>query len=537
MKRLSFVKIIFIGVIAVLIPVLSNTTYQIVQQNKDEDLIQSIYEQQLASILFSINERCWGLFHRWPENIRKSIAPYSRPVSNRRIRIEMQDFINQSEYILAAYIKIPRRSANLVRSDLFYSQMNNIQIIEKVEEMVESRKDEVNKIIARAKIGYIQPLAVSWEFDETTMRTLLIFPVIYNENAKLSLLAGVLIDNKAFVDEIVAIEFEDIKEGRFEFAVAQADESILYSTEEDETDIKFEKSEKLWILPNLNLLIKLKGTTLAELSKKRVRTNMSFLIVMNLFFVAGLFILVKSIFSEMKLSRLRTEFVNNVSHELRTPLALIKMHIELLRMGAVADEKKRDYYYKLIESESDRLTQIVNNILDFSKIETMKKEYNLQSNDLLLLVQEALARYQYHLERNNFEVQTHLPNKISILNFDKDAITQAFMNLLDNAVKYSQEIKKIVITLAENDEYVSLSVQDLGIGIPEMEQDKIFDKFYRVNNDVTQHVRGSGLGLSLVRHIMNLHNGEIAIKSKKGKGSTFTLLFPKGLDNFVDKKI
>jgi two-component system phosphate regulon sensor histidine kinase PhoR len=229
----------------------------------------------------------------------------------------------------------------------------------------------------------------------------------------------------------------------------------------------------------------------------------------------------------MNLARMKTDFVANVSHELRTPLALIRMHAETLEMDRVPDEERKKQYYRTIMSETTRLTQLINNILDFSKIESHKKEYHLESDDLRECLIQTLNVYGYHLRTKGFRLEQKLDPAVPKISMDREAVTQALINLLDNAVKFSQEEKKIIVTLETKQNMVVLSVRDFGVGIPEAEQKKIFDKFYRVENSLVHNTKGSGLGLNLVKHIMNVHNGKVSVTSKEGEGSTFSLYFPK----------
>jgi signal transduction histidine kinase len=177
-------------------------------------------------------------------------------------------------------------------------------------------------------------------------------------------------------------------------------------------------------------------------------------------------------------------------------------------------------------SETSRLSQLINNILDFSRINSRKKEYHFTPTDLRELILEALDMYQFHLEKHNFELDLQMDENIPLVKADTESIKQAFVNVLDNAVKYSQDQRYIRIGLQQNHNRVELSISDRGIGIPPSEHKKILDKFYRVGSSLVHNTKGSGLGLSLVKHIMDIHNGEINVESTPDEGSTFTLIFP-----------
>ncbi|RPI01586.1 MAG: sensor histidine kinase [Calditrichaeota bacterium] len=165
-------------------------------------------------------------------------------------------------------------------------------------------------------------------------------------------------------------------------------------------------------------------------------------------------------------------------------------------------------------------------MLDFSKIESRRKEYHQSPNDLAQLLHQVLDMYHHNFEQNGFIISTSIAPDLPSLNIDAEAVTQAIVNLLDNAMKYSGDQKKIAVDLYQRDHEVILSITDQGIGIPQPEFKKIFQKFYRVGDSLVHNTKGSGLGLSLVDHIMKVHQGKVELESSVGKGSTFSLIFP-----------
>jgi signal transduction histidine kinase len=229
----------------------------------------------------------------------------------------------------------------------------------------------------------------------------------------------------------------------------------------------------------------------------------------------------------MKLSRMKADFVSNVSHELRTPLASIRVFGEFLKLGRVKEPKKIQEYGEYIETESRRLTQLINNILDFSRIESGQKTYHFEDADLTEIVDETLKSFDVRLSQNGFSVNLEMPEEpLPLAKVDSAAIAQALVNLLDNAAKYSGDSKEIDVRVAKKDEFITIAISDRGIGIPPQEQDKIFEKFYRVSTGLVHDVKGSGLGLSIVQHIIEAHQGKVTVRSKQGNGTTFTIYLP-----------
>jgi signal transduction histidine kinase len=240
----------------------------------------------------------------------------------------------------------------------------------------------------------------------------------------------------------------------------------------------------------------------------------------------GILILARAMIHESEVSRMKSEFVSNVTHELKTPLSLIRMFGETLDSGIVTEEKKRREFYSIIRKESERLTHLINNVLDFSKIDTGKKDYYFEEADIVSTVRQSLEAYRFHIRDSGFEIESKLPEESVMISIDKDAISQAFLNLLSNAVKYSEERKYIYVEVRKESQSVIVSVKDHGVGIAKEELKKIFDKFYRVPNPMKKQPRGSGLGLTLTKHIVEAHKGKIEVESEPGKGSRFTIRLP-----------
>jgi signal transduction histidine kinase len=229
---------------------------------------------------------------------------------------------------------------------------------------------------------------------------------------------------------------------------------------------------------------------------------------------------------ELRLSRLKSDFVANVSHELKTPLALIRLFAETLELGRVPSEEKARQYHSIINKESRRLTQLINNILDFSRIEAGRKEYRFVPGDVGAVVREVVDAYRFPIEQQGFALELDVADELPELEIDPEALSQALINLVNNAIKYSQEDRLIRVSARREGERVLVSVADRGIGIPRAEQKKIFEKFYRAESSLVHTTKGSGLGLALVRHIMEAHGGAVEVASVPGEGSTFTLVLP-----------
>src|SRR5688572_29200015 len=235
---------------------------------------------------------------------------------------------------------------------------------------------------------------------------------------------------------------------------------------------------------------------------------------------------------QMRLSQMKSDFVSNVSHELRTPLSSIRVFGEYMRLGRVEKPEKVRQYGEYIEAESRRLTQLINNILDFSKIESAEKKYHYCRTDVVELVEQTVRGFEMPLREQGLSIAFH-GSPVPLLQLDKDAIAQVLVNLLDNAVKYSNGRKDIDVCVEAVGSEVRIAVRDHGIGIPAAEQKKIYEKFYRVGSTLVHDVKGSGLGLSIVMHVVKAHGGRVELVSTPGEGSTFTIVLPLALSEKV----
>jgi signal transduction histidine kinase len=229
---------------------------------------------------------------------------------------------------------------------------------------------------------------------------------------------------------------------------------------------------------------------------------------------------------ETEMARLKSDFVANVSHDLKTPLSLIRMFGETLELGRVPDEATRREYYAVITRESERLTRLIDNVLDFSRIEGGGQRYEIGPHPVEPLIHDVLDAFRYPLAQRGFKLDVAVAPDLPDALMDPDAIKQALANLVDNALKYSTERRRLGLSARREDDWVVIEVADEGIGIPPEEAERIFEKFYRIGRSETLGTRGSGVGLALVKHIAEAHGGRVTVDSRPGQGSRFFLYLP-----------
>lgn len=260
----------------------------------------------------------------------------------------------------------------------------------------------------------------------------------------------------------------------------------------------------------------------------RQRQNLSLVILVfvAVLLVFGSYITVRIVRRELEISRMRADFVSTVSHEFRSPLTGIRHLGEMLLDGRAIDWKKQHHYFKMIVQESDRLTRLVENILDFSRMEEGRREYRFEPLNTSQWLRRLVADFETEIVADGVAIETDIPEGLPTILADGEALACAVNNLLDNAVKYSPGVKVVWLDAEAAGGEVRIGVRDRGVGISEHDRKHIFDRFYRVNGEIAKRVKGVGLGLSLVRHIITVHGGKVECEGRVGEGSTFSIRLP-----------
>jgi signal transduction histidine kinase len=236
---------------------------------------------------------------------------------------------------------------------------------------------------------------------------------------------------------------------------------------------------------------------------------------------------IRSTAKELKLARLKSEFVSTVSHEFRTPLTSIRYLADLLQRGRVKKEDRKQQYYETITQESERLSRLIENILDFSKIEAGVKEYEFAETDVAEMCRDVISRFQHQVSPQEFAIESEVSEELPQIYADKEALSRALFNLLDNAVKYSGDIRKISLWAWADESNIFIEVEDEGVGIASEEQQRVFEKFYRSDTIHESSIKGSGIGLTIVDHIVKAHGGDVILESELGKGTKVGLRLPR----------
>ena len=345
--------------------------------------------------------------------------------------------------------------------------------------------------------------------------------------------AGFVIDRRRFEQEYLPRAIADsanllAEEVRDNLIVRVADSAgrIVAATHDEPGQADAVTGRFDFVFRDLNLSARSRHTAAAQVLQANALTNWILSILMSVVALSGLLLTWRATRRERRLARIRNRFVANVSHELRTPLASIAVFGELLRRGRVsAADKVVEYGYR-IEQESNRLKHLIDNVLSFGRIESAEVRYHPEVVAIQDVVGAALVTVDTRRAREGFTIGVTAPDlALPEVRIDVAAMTQVFVNLLDNAMKYSGCCRRVRVELRSCGGGVAIDVADGGIGIAPDDQERIFDEFYRVSR-ASGSVPGTGLGLAIARHVLRAHGGGIRVDSRPGHGAVFTVVLP-----------
>lgn len=512
MKRMRGLGLVLVGI--VLLPLVAYISYEVNTLNENEALITQIYDQLQDAALFSVNQYAWDVVTDWSNQVTKVLDEQEVAWWRQALEDEVLD-LNSVLH-------------GVVLMDTLAEQLQVVSFEGDAEALgttlqarLQAEPDVITRILEQKRVGYqrLEPFAINEDYI-----ALLYTPTVWKAEADI---VGLLLEKRYFVSEIIATKLQETAvRGQYAMGLfRKGEETPVYAT--SSMQLKEASNQRsVWIFPDYVLGIKLQGESVEGILQARMQRNLTLVVALAVLLLLGVAFVYRNVSKEIELAQLKSDFVSNVSHELRTPLSLIRMFAETLEMGRVPTEEKRLEYYRIIGLETTRLTRLINNILNFSRMEAGKKTYHFQPLQVNDVVEDILHLYAYKLRSKGFEVEQNLGEDLPLIEGDTEAIAEALINLIDNAIKYSPEEKHVTLTTVREGEQVNVMVKDRGMGIAPEDQKKIFDKFYRVSSALVHDTKGTGLGLALIKHIMDAHKGSVRVASKIGKGSQFTLTFP-----------
>jgi two-component system phosphate regulon sensor histidine kinase PhoR len=253
-----------------------------------------------------------------------------------------------------------------------------------------------------------------------------------------------------------------------------------------------------------------------------------FILLPVLMLVVGIAAATRVVRRELELGRMQSDFIGAVSHELKSPLTSIRLLVERIAGHRYPTAEATETYWRAIDSEAGRLEKLVNRLLDWQQIEARSKRYSFEPGSLADVARAVVELLRPQAEAKAVLLEVSLPGQIPTVRFDRAAMTDALENLVDNAIRYSPAGGKVRIELRSSEDRVHAQVCDEGIGIDPVDLPRIFDKFYRGGRGNLENVRGTGLGLALVKAVVEAHGGRVDVESEAGRGSRFILTLPSG---------
>lgn len=502
-------------ILIVLLPSIIYSTFEIGNLNDYEKRIQTIYKNQLETVLFSINQFSEDITSSWASQLTRDLSESKFPDKS-KLYTTLNEFIRRTESIEGVLLY------NSETKESLFSKNDSQSINDKEILKIIGENSSLFDKLSRYKDAGYRKLEVLGEIDNKYQ--LITFSII-NSLSDFDFAVFILNQN-TFITSVLARKIESIPAENFVVSIFNtSSDSLIFSTSTVRSD-DFGISKKLWLLPEYSTGINLMDKTIESLVRDRTWISYTTIILLNLVIISGIFFIFKFVSQTVKLAKLKTDFVSNVSHELRTPLALISMFAETLELDRIKTEEKKKEYYRIISQETGRLSNIVNRILNFAKTESGKRTYKFSQTEVNDFVQKIYDTYKFHLSNSGFNFILELKENLPIIEIDQEAISEAIINLIDNAMKYSYERKKITLRTAANEEFVFIEVRDEGIGIKKEDLKRVFEKFVRISDGEIHNTKGTGLGLSLVSQIIEAHNGKVELLSTYGKGSLFRLMFP-----------
>ncbi|MBI2428722.1 MAG: HAMP domain-containing histidine kinase [Ignavibacteriales bacterium] len=491
-------RIIFITLFSiVLLPTLFYSVYEITSLDETEEMLTAVYSRQLDAILFSVNQYLLDVSAGWASQIEQDL------------------YWRRYDQLLRSNPSIQ----SIVISDTSFRKFGIYPFSRfNYRKFFTEQREKVDRLFRYQEVSYrkLEPVIVS-----DSLIILLFVP-----SSAPHRIVGIAVNTQRFISDVIGRKLSELAQNDFILAVVhQTDDKIVFSTSSTIPG-DFVQQRQLWIFPDHVVKIKLQGVSVQEIADERFKRNLALIILLDAVLIFGAWFVFRTIRREMELVALKSDFVSNVSHELRTPLSLIRMFAETLEMGRVKTNKKKQEYYGIILHETERLTRLINNILNFSRMESRSRKFNFSSTNVNDVVESVLSIYAYQFEQLKFRVETVLDKKLPSIMIDDEAIAEALHNLIDNAMKYSNDEKSIRVETSGDEKSIIITVEDHGVGIPHEHQAKVFEKFYRVSQGLVHTAKGSGLGLAIVQHIVHSHGGTISLKSEPHRGTTFIMQLP-----------
>ena len=370
--------------------------------------------------------------------------------------------------------------------------------------------------------------------DELDPDTRVVYRFVVDQGGEVVGVAGFVVDVERFEREYLPRALagalaslpDDVRDNLV-VRVTDGEERVVTATHDEPGQADVLAGRFDFVFRDWEVSARSRHTAAARILQSNAATTWWLTALMSFAVLSGVMLTWRASSREQRLSRMRSAFLANASHELRTPLASLAVFGEFLRRGRVTSPRKVAEYGRHIEHESNRLQQLIDNVLDFARIESSTVEYCRREVAVEDFVGVAIRTVDARRERDGFTISVDCAESAApVVRVDGQAMTQVFVNLLDNAMKYSGRSRRIRVGLSVRGGCAAVGVEDFGIGIAPDDRERIFQQFYRTAAAVEEQVGGTGLGLAIARHVVQAHGGTIEVDGRPGFGTTFTVLIP-----------
>lgn len=451
-------KIGIILILIIILPVAFLIFNEIGKLNETEKVLEETYNNQLQAILFSVNQYSDDIVNSWANRI----------VEIKTDKNSLQEFVFNN-LALEAVLFFDYSNHRIVKAvEKHNANYSDELFINKLLSVIDDNKNTIERLVEYQKAGYrkLEPLKFKYELN---------FSLVLFSNTETDgsiELICLIINPEAFAKKILLPRMQQITQNKFLIVVRDDQNKFIVSSDNREFTSSVEFEKPMWLIPNYKIGIVLIGETVRDLIRNRATNNIILIAILLIVLLFAVVFVYRAVKKELELAQLKADFVSNVSHELRTPLALISMFAETLELERVKNDDKKKEYYSIISQEANRLGRIVNSILNFAKMEAGKRKFTFESKNINEVVDNIYQTYSYHLLNKGFKFEKELSENLPEANIDSEAISEAVINLIDNAVKYSVDKKEVVLRTGRNNDAIYIEVSDKGIGIAPNKQKK-----------------------------------------------------------------
>jgi len=423
-----------------------------------------------------------------------------------------------SEIILEEDYKVSSGFLQFAQDSIQFTKMIN----KRVTDIVRNNQIDGGELSARQRIEHIERLSRMEEVEKDILRSAISDMVV-----RLPVHKRV---SEETINELIAEQLKerDIKTG-FEFGIYN--NSIATNLHSENFSLGHPATYAVPLFMDsmgksgYQLLVNFKDKKEEVLSSVILMASLS--IIFTLIIVIAYSSALSQLIKQRQISQIKTDFINNMTHEFKTPIATINLALDAIKNPKVIDDRSKvDRYLQMIRDENKRMHAQVENVLRISKLEKNELDLKKERHQMHDIITDAATHVELIVEDRGGYIQTHFGALRSSILANQDHFTNVIVNILDNAVKYSEESPKIDIYTTNVKNYICCEIRDQGVGMSKLVQKKIFDKFYREHTGDIHNVKGHGLGLAYARQIIDDHHGEITVRSEKGKGSTFSIKLP-----------